>query len=389
MDVETFFLLVAIAASFLLYFLYKGASLRNERLEEMAKGFDNRQSKLNEYERALNRKKSELQKIADETEKTKEDIQVLSNNFQHSMLDGRKWLCKLLSVSITSEDKRAEYLRMKRPPALRSSEIVSQIRREKRELIEQVLFLESKIDTYKEYFPFLKNMEEEILEETIDISKLDKDSEYDRTKDYLSLDEYKKLSSSERNQLALDRFMNKTNKRGVGMLYELFLGHYYESKGYKVIYHGVEKEFADLGRDLICISDKRTLIVQAKCWARDKEIHENAVCQLFGTAIEYRSQHPLENVVPVLYLQCRLSERGKAFADALGVKYVESFELKKGTFPTIKCNINKDGLKIYHLPFDQQYRRTKIDKPGEFMATTVKEAEAAGFRRAFRYMPTA
>ena len=386
LEITFYFLLLCCVV---LFFKYKNACARRDHLEEISKSFDERQRKLEEYERSLSKKEQELKSIASDTEKKKENIQVLSDTFQHSMLDGRKWLCKLMSVSLTSEDKRAEYLRMKRPPAYRASEIVSQIRSEKKALIEQVLFLESKIDTYKEYFPFLKNMENEILEETIDISKLDKDSEYDRTKDYLSLDEYKKLSSSERNQLALDRFMNRTSKRGIGMLYELFLGHFYESKGYKVIYHGVEKEFDDLGRDLICISDKETLIVQAKCWAKDKEIHENSVCQLFGTAIEYKSQHPLENVVPVLYLQCRLSERGKAFADALGVKYVESFELKKGTFPTIKCNINKDGLKIYHLPFDQQYRRTKIDKPGEFMATTVKEAEAAGFRRAFRYMPTA
>jgi hypothetical protein len=50
----------------------------------------------------------------------------------------------------------------------------------------------------------------------------------------------------------------------------------------------------------------------------------------------------------------------------------------------IKCNIN-NGNKIYHLPFDQQYWRTVIDKPGEFYAITVKEATKAGFRRAFKH----
>jgi hypothetical protein len=51
----------------------------------------------------------------------------------------------------------------------------------------------------------------------------------------------------------------------------------------------------------------------------------------------------------------------------------------------IKCNIN-NGNKIYHLPFDQQYYRTKIELPGEFYAWTVEEAVNAGFRRARRYM---
>jgi hypothetical protein len=42
--------------------------------------------------------------------------------------------------------------------------------------------------------------------------------------------------------------------------------------------------------------------------------------------------------------------------------------------------------KIYHLPFDQQYDRTKIIKSkGEFYAKTVIEAELRGFRRAHRW----
>ncbi|PLX05703.1 MAG: hypothetical protein C0596_19085 [Marinilabiliales bacterium] len=60
-----------------------------------------------------------------------------------------------------------------------------------------------------------------------------------------------------------------------------------------------------------------------------------------------------------------------------------------GEFPRIKCNINKDEngneTRIYHLPMDQQYDRTKIDKKGELFAFTVKEAMDNGFRRAKRY----
>ena len=52
-------------------------------------------------------------------------------------------------------------------------------------------------------------------------------------------------------------------------------------------------------------------------------------------------------------------------------------------------NINYDEFgiktKIYHLPFDQKYDVTKIDKKGEFYAMTVREAEEAGFRRSFRW----
>ena len=73
-------------------------------------------------------------------------------------------------------------------------------------------------------------------------------------------------------------------------------------------------------------------------------------------------------------------------ADYLNIKYKENNPLEE--FPRIKCNINyRDGIqtKIYHLPFDQQYDATKIDQPGEFYAMTVKDAEDAGFRRAFKW----
>jgi hypothetical protein len=56
-------------------------------------------------------------------------------------------------------------------------------------------------------------------------------------------------------------------------------------------------------------------------------------------------------------------------------------------YPMVKCNVNPGtGDRIYHLPFDQQYDRVIVgDQDGEFYASTVAEAEAAGFRRAFRW----
>lgn len=71
----------------------------------------------------------------------------------------------------------------------------------------------------------------------------------------------------------------------------------------------------------------------------------------------------------------------------LNIEFVENYVL--GNYPCIKCNINRDEFgfetKIYHLPFDQQYDATKIDRKGELMATTVAEAEVAGFRRAYKW----
>ena len=82
------------------------------------------------------------------------------------------------------------------------------------------------------------------------------------------------------------------------------------------------------------------------------------------------------------------SNRAKEIASVLNVKIVENYPI--GNFPRIKSNTNYDECgektKIYHLPMDQQYDRTTISKSkGEFCAYTVKEAEDAGFRRAFRH----
>jgi hypothetical protein len=45
---------------------------------------------------------------------------------------------------------------------------------------------------------------------------------------------------------------------------------------------------------------------------------------------------------------------------------------------TVKGNINRDGEKIYHLPGDPAYERTKPER----MFASAEEAEAAGYRRA-------
>lgn len=50
----------------------------------------------------------------------------------------------------------------------------------------------------------------------------------------------------------------------------------------------------------------------------------------------------------------------------------------------IKGNISNDGEKIYHIPGDQYYNVTKINKTGEKYFCSEKEAEKEGFRRSLR-----
>lgn len=225
----------------------------------------------------------------------------------------------------------------------------------------------------------------------VEVSEL---TEYDRCHDFLSKEEYNALSNIERNQLALDRYVesHRKTKWQIGRDYELFVGYMYEQKGYSVTYPGSLLKYEDLGRDLIAKKGNQTVIVQCKYWSCEKEIHENHICQLYGTTISYCIENDIDksNVAAVLVTNISLSETAKKMAEYLGVKYKEQFEIKQ--YPRIKCNIGRDEFgwetKIYHLPFDQQYDATVIDKPGEFMALTVEEAEMAGFRRAFKWFST-
>lgn len=216
-------------------------------------------------------------------------------------------------------------------------------------------------------------------------------SSHDTIRSYVSDEEYNLLSESECNQLALDRYILSRSKNTweIGRDYELYVGYEYSTRGYSIDYYGSYMKLNDLGRDLIAKRNDDVLIIQCKCWSKDKIIHEKHIAQLYGTYICYCLENNIseERVHPVFITSTFLSEQAKSFCNYLKISYKENYPL--GVFPRIKCNIGTDeyGIKshIYHLPMDQQYDNVKIDKPGEFFAFTVAEAESKGFRRAYKW----
>lgn len=275
---------------------------------------------------------------------------------------------------------------------LKKVKSIQQLRQETKEQLSRYKEAEYQLAYAIELFPAL---EDYLLADFADLppmglSSLDA-SQHDSVREYLSKEEYAKLSAVERNQLALDRYKHSHNKSNwqIGRDYENYVGYRYSLKGYSIDYYGSYNGLEDLGRDLIATKDDLTLIIQCKYWSAKKEIHEKHINQLYGTTICYCLENGIDpqKVKGVLVTNITLSSTAKRFADYLGMEIVENFAL--GDYPCIKCNINKDEFgnptKIYHLPFDQQYDSCKINAPGEFFALTVAEAEAAGFRRAFRW----
>ena len=290
------------------------------------------------------------------------------------------------------------WLKRKQNPAFHSAELLRKAKEEKIQLNTEL-----KIQTYKLEFllyhfpelnPYLEN-----FESLMELAKYEKiqtvKKNFDYSRDYLSKEEWERLSVTERNQLALERYVKKQKTPWqIGRDFEMFCAWHLEQKGFKVERFGIENGKKDLGRDLIAIDDSETKIyvIQCKCWKKDRLIRENIIAQLYGTsfALEQEMKNNLLNgydqiktVIPVIAIPTfsRLSNVAIEFCKKLGVQILI---LDYHRFPRIKCNIN-GGQKIYHLPFDQQYDSTKISKPGEFYAYNVKEAEEQGFRRALKH----
>ncbi len=333
--------------------------------------------------------KLKLGEITKEIEKSSAihgDIIQASNEFKSGVLSCRKWLSKYLS-DLTAAKHELSLQDKTRAP--RTTEKYTTLKKEHKILLEKYFFLEMQLSSYKEYFPFLEEYEELILDERIDIGSLSNgsDENIDRASIFLSKEEYAALPSTEKYQLALERYFQRPKSNWeIGRCYERYLGYLYEKEGWDVTYFGATKKFEDMGRDLICKKPGKVHIVQAKCWSKDKIIHEKHLFQLFGTTLSYELEMKTkETITPVFVATTSLSDVASRAAMRLGI-IVKNEPLSK-EYPCIKCNIStSNNEKIYHLPFDQQYDKIKIDRKDECYVATVAEAETKGFRRAKRFI---
>lgn len=305
---------------------------------------------------------------------------------------GFPWLARAYADYIELQGLRlAEHLETKKHPAVKAADLIreSSTRRVRAERLWRIL--RYKLEYYETLFPWLIEFEGEDLDELIrnilEPTPADvPDEERDPVSNWLTEAEYRSLSTVDRNQRALDRYCSRSKKRWeIGRDYERYIGYLFDMDGWNVEYHGIVEGLADLGRDLIATRADRIVIVQCKCWSSEKRIHEKHVFQLFGTVEAYKLDHGTNTVQGLLVTSTELSDRAKRVADHLKLPYWQNKTLER--YALIKCNVShRDGTKIYHLPFDQQYDRTTIDEQRrECYVETVAEAEQLGFRRAWRW----
>ena len=358
--------------------------------------------KINHYGKLQNLEKWEAQlnliKIEIE-EKTNNLNQIYDNTFQTI-----NWLTdKYADFYFLIDEKNIVYPRGNY--AAKCSEAQKQFAKENRHLRKKNIELEIQLKKLESYYPNI----DEIIDSDINESFFDDDSinTMDKIDSLVSKHEQEHLTKQEILQKALNTYLySRKSKSCIGKDYERYIGYLYESKGYKVEYHGIKKGFEDLGIDLICTKSDETLLIQCKNWKKESSIRENAINQLFGTSIKFYLEKVAKNMSqlrgslfenigipfnqnfkPIFVTTTKLSETAKDFASVLKIDVLE-IPFDKN-YPKIKCNIGKDEFgfetKIYHLPFDQMYDRVNNLSNGGLYVDTIEEAENLGFRRAFRW----
>lgn len=358
--------------------------------EEIKEDYEKEIKISDEKVKQINKEKDEFEARANQIIGQVEDDRDI---FKQSLAEknaGFPTLLKAIKEYSEARDKIIEdYLKYKSHPSLKGAEAVREQSRRRRDAEFECKRAGILVEKYEEFAPFLLDYKEGIdLPENEDIlSDYSDEEKLDPTINYLSKEEFRKLPSVERNQRALDRYWKRPkSKWHLGKIYERYVGYLYEQEGYDVEYSGIIKRLEDLGRDLIATKGNEIIIIQCKNWANFKKIYENSIFQFFGTVFKYRDENKNKKVRAIFYSTTELSPLARRFAIELGIELKERFKMKND-YPCIKCNIGrKDNTRIYHLPFDQQYDKVIVENNrGEFFCKTVKEAEKAGFRRAFRY----
>jgi hypothetical protein len=282
--------------------------------------------------------------------------------------------------------KQASALKKKSHPAPAAAKAVQEKGRALAESVRRARAAEWIVELYEWNFPWLTELRE--MSEAEAYVEQEGDDEPDRddpVSDWLTAEEFRALSTAERNQRALDRYLkSRKSPWQLGRDYERYVGYLREQAGCAVTYHGIFKGLEDLGRDVLAEKGGALEVIQCKRWAKHKTIHEKHIFQLYGTMILAKLEQPKKEISGTFTTTTALSDKAREVADYLGIKVEEGLPLDD--YPRIKCNIGHEDKKIYHLPFDQQYDTTVIEPDrGELYVATVAEAEERGFRRAWRW----
>ena len=127
-------------------------------------------------------------------EQTKE----LDVALREGMLKGRNWLASAVAEFVDTRNLEVESWLVEKPhPACSAANQVARIRHNYRQVVQRLRLLEMQIASYEEYFPFLIDYRDAILDESVDLRQNARDVLDDAdpalSRGYLSKEEYSAL----------------------------------------------------------------------------------------------------------------------------------------------------------------------------------------------------
>ena len=111
-------------------------------------------------------------------------------------------------------------------------------------------------------------------------------------------------------QIVKKRPSYQENKKR-GNDYEIYVGQYYETKGYKVFYNGLKNGRKDGGIDLLAENEHETLLIQCKAW-QTAEIKQKHLKEFIGNCTTFLEDNPhiIKNPKRIFITSSEHSERG-------------------------------------------------------------------------------
>jgi len=210
-----------------------------EQLEEQIVQINAQQAQLLQHsKKAENEYKKFIEKQSQEFER-----------FIESNLKSIPYLAGMYADYLTLHyDRIADFLETKKHPALNEAKRIKDLKLETKEWIQKAKEAIYQLEYLKAEFPILEDFLETDYKE---FDKIDL-KDYDPVRSYITNEEWKNLGEAERNQRALDNYINsKKTKWQIGRDYELYIGYLFWEYGYTVDYFGSYMGLEDLGRDLI------------------------------------------------------------------------------------------------------------------------------------------
>ncbi len=301
-------------------------------------------------------------------------------------LNGRQWLATAWVELVSHQDDQALHpLSLNTESPADRDDLIAELRCQRYQLLSSNRRMEYQLASYEEYFPFLADFRNTILNEDVRLKTLGyaalQDIEPALAIGYLSEQEYLSRPIAEVMQIALKRYLSKSMSRfEQSRHYERFIRYLFENDGWKVSLLSHIDGFEEFGRDLFCCQGDQACLVVSEYHSESQVVRENSMLRLYRSLIQMKLARPELNITLYMFSHSTPNDDTRVIAEELDIN-LKHQSLKR--FPMVKCQ--KDPISqqdLYHLPFDPQYDdlEMSVDRDSCYLPGTLRAVES-GFIR--------